>query len=163
MNSEVYNNLSSAMDNCPDERRRFLSCVSVSDESDPNNNYAHLNLGADGRCSFLDNDSLCHIIRQYGQDYLPDTCAFYPRVISEIDQITEISVTTSCPEMVRLLITDTDQMELQALDVSQLPRTTLVPISRQLDSTTSQHYKAKFQEISVGFCSTLFLILCYPF
>ncbi|MBC5687906.1 flagellin lysine-N-methylase [Mediterraneibacter sp. NSJ-55] len=57
-----------------------------------------------GRCAFLNEDNLCDIYREAGEQMLCRTCRLYPRHIEEYEGLREISLSLSCPEVVRILL-----------------------------------------------------------
>lgn len=56
------------------------------------------------RCAFLKENNLCEMYLQLGENSLCDTCANYPRHIEEFENLREISLTVSCPEVARILL-----------------------------------------------------------
>lgn len=57
------------------------------------------------RCSFLDEQNLCNLYRNLGRESLCRTCRLYPRHIEEYENVREVSLSVSCPEAARLLLT----------------------------------------------------------
>lgn len=60
-----------------------------------------LRLGDSGRCTYLRPDGLCEIQLTYGEEYLPDACALFPRITIRVDERLECAASFSCPEMGR--------------------------------------------------------------
>lgn len=58
----------------------------------------------DRRCAFLNDDHLCDIYRELGKQSLCQTCRTYPRHIEEFENIREVSLSLSCPEVCRLIL-----------------------------------------------------------
>lgn len=56
------------------------------------------------RCAFLRKDNLCDMYRKLGAESLCKTCRLYPRHIEEFEDVREISLSLSCPEVARMLI-----------------------------------------------------------
>lgn len=56
------------------------------------------------RCAFLNEENLCDIYIEAGEDYLCRTCTQYPRHIEEFEGIREMSLSLSCPEAAKLLL-----------------------------------------------------------
>ena len=56
------------------------------------------------RCAFLNEENLCDIYTEAGPDMLCDTCRKYPRHIEEFEGLRELSLSLSCPEAARLLL-----------------------------------------------------------
>lgn len=61
-----------------------------------------------GRCEFLNDDNLCDIYREAGADMLCKTCRNYPRHIEEFEGLREISLSLSCPEAARIILSEKD-------------------------------------------------------
>ncbi|MDO4477906.1 MAG: flagellin lysine-N-methylase [Lachnospiraceae bacterium] len=69
-------------------------------------------LEADGRCPFLNDNGLCRIVLNLGEEALSDTCAFYPRFETETPEVIRRTLTLSCPEVVRLMLTCPENLSL---------------------------------------------------
>ena len=75
-----------------------------------NNNdlyYAEMEL-VDGRCQFLNEDNLCDIYINLGENYLCNTCKQYPRIIHKYNDLYEKTLNLSCPEVARILVTSNE-------------------------------------------------------
>ncbi len=84
--------------------------------------YARLKLDADENCMMLENNGLCRLHRDFGEDILSVTCRTYPRHVSVIGKRTELSLTLSCPEAARRCLLDADAMQLTKFDASDIIR-----------------------------------------
>ena len=61
-------------------------------------------LNEDGKCPFLDEDYLCGIQKEFGEDYLSNVCATYPRrYVGFADFLTE-ALSLTCPVVVQMLL-----------------------------------------------------------
>lgn len=58
----------------------------------------------DKRCVFLNEDNLCDMYTALGRDSLCRTCRLYPRHIEEFEDVREITLSVSCPEVARILL-----------------------------------------------------------
>lgn len=56
------------------------------------------------RCAFLNEENLCDIYAEAGKKMLCRTCCRYPRHIEEYENVREISLSLSCPEAARLIL-----------------------------------------------------------
>lgn len=56
------------------------------------------------RCPFLNDDNLCDIYIEMGEESLCETCTNFPRHIEEFEDLKEISLTMSCPEVSRIML-----------------------------------------------------------
>ena len=57
-----------------------------------------------GRCPFLDEENLCEIHRQLGEEATSETCQSHPRFMEEYDGLKEITLSASCPAANELLL-----------------------------------------------------------
>jgi lysine-N-methylase len=69
-----------------------------------NSAFAIIRMTAENHCPMLSEDRLCRIQSEYGVEYLPQTCATYPRVMHTENSVTETALTLSCPEAARLVL-----------------------------------------------------------
>lgn len=58
----------------------------------------------DGRCPFLDEKNLCEMYQQLGKNSLCKTCREFPRHVEDYGALREISLSLSCPEAARLIL-----------------------------------------------------------
>ena len=56
------------------------------------------------RCAFLNKDNLCDMYCNLGKDSLCKTCRLYPRHVEEFEGVREITLSVSCPEVARILL-----------------------------------------------------------
>lgn len=83
----------------------FRTCVrknpdSFSDDVD----FAVVKLKKNKVCPFLNAEHLCKIQARFGERYLSNVCATYPRYTNVINGVYEHSATVSCPEAARLIL-----------------------------------------------------------
>lgn len=57
-----------------------------------------------GRCAFLNEKNLCDIYIVLGEKAFCDTCRRYPRHIEEFENLREISLSLSCPEVAEIIL-----------------------------------------------------------
>ena len=69
-----------------------------------NEAYGKIKMEKNGRCPFLDEKNLCKIYQKLGEEYLSDTCTFYPRIVNIIDGKFERSASVSCLEITRIAL-----------------------------------------------------------
>ena len=67
-------------------------------------NYAKIKLDKNNSCPMLDEKGLCNIHKNLGAGYLSHTCKTYPRMTSKYNDLFELSLTISCPEVARKII-----------------------------------------------------------
>lgn len=62
------------------------------------------------RCTFLNDKNLCELYKELGPDALCDTCRMYPRHTEEYEGLRELSLSLSCPEAARIMLSCKDQV-----------------------------------------------------
>ena len=63
-----------------------------------------------GRCPFLDEENLCEIHRQLGEEATSVTCQEHPRFTEDYGPFREITLSASCPAANALLLGSTEQL-----------------------------------------------------
>ena len=66
--------------------------------------YAKIKMDETGHCALLDVDRLCKIQKELGPEFLSNTCAIYPRNLTEVNGVVEKTAALSCPEAARLVL-----------------------------------------------------------
>ncbi len=66
-----------------------------------------------GNCAFLNENKLCDIYNELGEDGLCYTCKKYPRYMEEFGNLREIGISLSCPEAARIMLGDSNKMEFE--------------------------------------------------
>lgn len=85
--------------------------------------YAEFVMGTPKRCPYLDEEGLCSIQRQFGEDYLSLTCRSYPRKSFElVKNLREYSLAMSCPEAIRKALYNTETMTFIQVPWAERPR-----------------------------------------
>jgi len=67
----------------------------------------HFRLCAGDRCPHLDENGLCKIILNEGEDYLCDICREHPRFYN-YTKVAEVGLGMSCPEAARVILSSSD-------------------------------------------------------
>ncbi|MBM4764123.1 flagellin lysine-N-methylase [Bacillus sp. B15-48] len=127
------------------EMKKRLEKNIVRNRSNPSkNNAAKINM-YNLKCPFLDKDSLCDIHSKLGEEYLSDTCKFYPRVDSLVNGILERSLTLSCPEAARLVLLNRDGIKFETgKNIKTSINTILKSINSNMEEIT--HWTDLFNE-----------------
>lgn len=63
----------------------------------------------DRKCAFLNEKSLCDLQAEAGEQALCRTCREYPRHIEEFEGVREYSLSLSCPEAARIMLTEKEK------------------------------------------------------
>lgn len=69
------------------------------------------------RCAFLNNNNLCDLYTALGEESLCKTCTDYPRHIEEFENIREYTLSVSCPEVARILLSKKEPVEFMEEEV----------------------------------------------
>ena len=62
------------------------------------------------RCAFLKEDNLCEMYEQLGEESLCFTCTNYPRHIEDFEDVQEITLAISCPEVAGIILEQKEQV-----------------------------------------------------
>ncbi|MBR1728608.1 MAG: flagellin lysine-N-methylase [Selenomonadaceae bacterium] len=71
-------------------------------------------------CPFLTEDNWCSIQRTYGEDFLSNICTTYPRVVSQVGDFFERTLTLSCPVAANLILRPTEPMAFEQIELSEI-------------------------------------------
>lgn len=63
------------------------------------------------RCAFLNENNLCELYINVGEDSLCKTCRDYPRHTEEFEGVREVTLSASCPEVARILMAQMDPVK----------------------------------------------------
>lgn len=63
------------------------------------------------RCAFLNDRNLCDMYTALGEDSLCETCKRYPRHIEEFENVREFTLSVSCPEVARILLSKKEPVQ----------------------------------------------------
>lgn len=65
------------------------------------------------RCAFLNEQDLCDVYKELGEEHLCYTCKEYPRFTEEFGSIREVGISLSCPEAARIILKETKITEFE--------------------------------------------------
>jgi lysine-N-methylase len=85
--------------------------VQINQMSDSDDDYAHIALSG-ATCPFL-SEGLCSIQHRLGEEYLPNMCATYPRVMNGVDDVRYRSLDLSCPEAARVVLLNPEPISFE--------------------------------------------------
>ncbi|MGL1890396.1 MAG: flagellin lysine-N-methylase [Spirochaetaceae bacterium] len=93
-------------------KQKFKKHVYKNEECDFEEiDYGRMKIPDSKWCPFLDEDKLCEIYSNLGEDHLSNVCHSYPRIYNVLDGVYEISLYMSCPEAVRMLLQNKNPMK----------------------------------------------------
>ena len=96
------------------------------------NYWGKIKLSPGGNCAFMDEDRLCKVHKSLGEKALSSTCATYPRIKRTYQTAVDHSLTISCPEAAKQLLTRPDAMLFA-------PRTYLQPSANNTPAMDQEH------------------------
>lgn len=132
-----------------EEREEFLRAVRPIEHKEKTPSaYALMVLQDNGKgsrdCSMLSSEGLCKVHGRYGEEYLSDTCASYPRLNMRIGNRGEVVGSTSCPEIARLVLLAEDSTEVVPADPVTVNRGVLVGV---LEQNEPENYYKTFYSV----------------
>lgn len=65
------------------------------------------------RCAFLNDNDLCDIYSELGEESLCYTCKQYPRYTEEFGSLRETGISLSCPEAARIMLRDKEKVTFE--------------------------------------------------
>jgi lysine-N-methylase len=68
--------------------------------------FAKLVMNASNECPLLSPERLCRVHGECGEEFLPHTCATYPRIVHSLGGYQEKALAFSCPEAARVVLLD---------------------------------------------------------
>ena len=74
-----------------------------------------------GRCPFLDDENLCEIHRQWGEEATSITCQEHPRFTEDYGSFREVSLSASCPAANELLLGSEEPLTFRETKTEELP------------------------------------------
>ena len=84
------------------------------------NNQNYFKLNQSKVCPFLNENMLCEIYINLGEESMCDTCKNYPRITKLHADIIEQTLTLSCPEVARLLIESKTKIDFEYGEIKRL-------------------------------------------
>ncbi|OMD41435.1 flagellin lysine-N-methylase [Paenibacillus odorifer] len=112
-------------------------------------NYAKIVMKSNNACPLLNEDKLCSIQKELGEDYLSNVCSTYPRVTNQVNEILEKSATLSCPEAARLALLNPEGIQFNEIEESIHSRNV---ISKKLNTNSKiaiQKMESYFWELRI--------------
>ena len=89
-----------------------------------------------GRCPFLNDDNLCDLYIELGEDKLCETCAEFPRFINDYGNIREIGIAPSCKTAGELMFSYKDELTFDTVEDNSL-----TPEPNDIDAYTYMHLR----------------------
>lgn len=69
------------------------------------------------RCAFLNEQNLCDMYTALGEEAFCETCRRYPRHIEEFENVREFTLSASCPEAARILLSQKEPVQFYEIEV----------------------------------------------
>lgn len=69
------------------------------------------------RCAFLNDRNLCDMYTALGEEAFCETCRRYPRHIEEFENVREYTLSVSCPEAARILLSEKAPVQFYEVEV----------------------------------------------
>lgn len=97
---------------------RLNSCIKRNKNNPTDLFYGSMRLN-EAKCQMLNEDNLCDIYINLGEEFLCNTCKQYPRLISKYGSVYEKTLSLSCPEVARFLVDNNEKFSFN-LDEEEL-------------------------------------------
>lgn len=69
-----------------------------------------------GECPLLSDEGLCNIVISHGDEYLSSTCKGFPRIENDFEDIKELTLSCSCPEVVNIISNMKEKIYIESND-----------------------------------------------
>lgn len=69
------------------------------------------------RCAFLNEQNLCDMYIALGEEAFCETCRRYPRHIEEFENVREFTLSASCPEAARILLSQKEPVQFYDVEI----------------------------------------------
>lgn len=100
-------------------KKEFVKHIHRNEESHSDEvDYGRARILESKYCPFLNDNKLCRIYINLGEDYLSNVCSSYPRVYNILDGDYELSLYMSCPEAVRMLLESREPIQFIEEEIS---------------------------------------------
>lgn len=76
-------------------------------------------LSDNGRCPFLNNENLCDIYINCGEDFLCDTCTLFPRFFNEFGSVKESGIGIGCPEAAKIILSQNSEWKFSSVEIDE--------------------------------------------
>ena len=67
------------------------------------NNTYMIKKSTKGACPLLNDEGLCNIVINHGDEYLSETCKSFPRIENDFEDVKELTLSCACPEVVNII------------------------------------------------------------
>lgn len=65
-------------------------------------------------CPLLNEEGLCNIVINYGEEYLSSTCKGFPRIENNFEDVKEMTLSCSCPEVVNIISNIKEKINIES-------------------------------------------------
>jgi lysine-N-methylase len=107
--------------------------------------YRQMKLEPNGNCPLLDDEGLCYVHKNHGEEILPQTCKIYPREDKLIDGELFSNLSISCPEAARKILLDPGSMTVEKTKITG--KTVLPTFVNRLNVRDSGLYQ-RFKQVA---------------
>ena len=107
-----------------------------------------LRLREDGVCSFLDEDCLCKLQKNHGENFLTAICQSFPRVTYKLDEeIFEQSMTLTCPLASKLILLSEQSITFE--EVSEVTARAIIGFKKKISRSAEEFIKIQMQAVKI--------------
>ncbi|MBU3109455.1 flagellin lysine-N-methylase [Clostridium gasigenes] len=98
-------------------KKLMNNAVEINPNAKCDSQFAKIKLNNKGECEFLDDNKLCIIHKELGENGLCYTCKTYPRSYNKVGNLAEISLSMSCPEVARIALLNPNKMSFENMEI----------------------------------------------
>ena len=142
----------------PELRPHLQDYFSLISDGATERRHALIRMNAASVCPFLSPERLCRLQQEYGESFLSESCATYPRNPRRLDGLLEQSLSLSCIEAARLVLLSPQLMPRAETGSSRYSRLLALP---DQDIAPNQNQFRNFWDIR-EFCLLLVQDRTYP-
>lgn len=100
------------------------------------------------KCPFLNEEKLCQVYIELGEDAMSSICKIFPRVAKMYREYIQFSLTLACPEVVKILLKNKNTLEFKIVDSSKFKGLPLTSIDKKLSAEKQNKYFS-FQSLAI--------------
>lgn len=93
-----------------------------------------ISLQKDYRCPFLDSDYLCKIQKRYGEEFISDICATYPRMFYLVGDMMEESLAVTCPLAAKKVLLSGTDIGFEEVELPFPRKTQIIDWTRHVEA-----------------------------
>lgn len=145
VDDDTYKNFETLAEN---EREEIFSKLEWVREENSGVEVMVLKLREDGRCSFLDDDSLCKLQKNHGENFLTAICQSFPRVTYKLDEENFFqAMTITCPLAANLILFPIEPITFE--EVHEVSARAVISFKKKLARPAEEVFKIQMDAVKI--------------